>query len=94
MTFPTIDIGSYVTSALAWAVPMVALLFAASWGVRLIFGRRRQSLPTLQVCLLEFSQLVTPGALGDLLLILGWLTAFVFVMAFITWLFKLVFGGG
>jgi len=41
MTFPTIDIGSYVTSALAWAVPMVALLFAASWGVRLIFGRRR-----------------------------------------------------
>jgi len=51
-------------------------------------------LPTLQVCLLEFSQLVTPGALGDLLLILGWLTAFVFVMAFITWLFKLVFGGG
>jgi len=41
MTFPTIDIGTYITSALAWAVPLVALVFMAGWAVRLIFGRRR-----------------------------------------------------
>ena len=41
MTFPNIDIGTYVTSALAWAVPLVAIVFMAGWGVRLIFGRRR-----------------------------------------------------
>jgi hypothetical protein len=50
-------------------------------------------LPTLQECLLSFSQLITPESISGLLLILGWLTAFVFVMAFLTWLFKLAFGG-
>ena len=41
MTFPTVDIGTYVTAALAWAVPLAAILFMAGWGVRLVFGRRR-----------------------------------------------------
>jgi hypothetical protein len=30
-----------VTAALAWAVPIIALLFIAKWGVRMIFGGRR-----------------------------------------------------
>jgi len=41
MSFPTVDIGSYVTSALAWGVPMIAMIFFASWGVAKVFGRRR-----------------------------------------------------
>jgi len=51
-------------------------------------------LPTIVESLVLFSQLITPEAFADFLLILGWLTAFVFVMGFITWLFKLAFGGG
>jgi hypothetical protein len=49
-------------------------------------------MPTIQESLLAFSQLITSGAFADFLLVLGWLTAFVFVMAFLTWVFRLVFG--
>lgn len=35
------DITPGITAALTWAVPMIAIFFIASWGVRMIFGRRR-----------------------------------------------------
>jgi len=41
MSFPTIDISTYVNAALTWAVPLIAIVFFAGWGVRMIFGRRR-----------------------------------------------------
>ena len=35
------EIAPGVTAALKWSVPVIALLFLAGWGVRMIFGRRR-----------------------------------------------------
>jgi hypothetical protein len=35
------ELGTGVTAALAWAVPLIAVFFVAKWGVRLIFGSRR-----------------------------------------------------
>jgi hypothetical protein len=35
------DLVPGVTAALAWAVPMIAVIFVAGWGVKMIFGRRR-----------------------------------------------------
>ena len=94
MTFPVVDIGTYVTAALAWAVPLAAILFMAGWGVRLVFGRRRQSLPTIAECLILFSNLLTSEAFNNFLLILGWASAFVFVFAFVDWAIGLLTGSG
>ena len=41
MSYPAVDITSFVSGAMQWAVPLIATIFFAGWGIRLVFGRRR-----------------------------------------------------